>query len=321
MRYLVTGAGGFIGSCVTKKLLEAGGEVRCLVRNNVGDLKNCPVEICYGSLFDKESLKKALQGVDYVFNFAGQTRALKNRDYFRSNSDGFRILLETIKEEKITLKRVLQISSLAAVGPSRNGIPLTEDMPLKPVTPYGESKLQSEFVAKEFSSDIPITIIRPPVVYGQGDRSGLALFKSAAKGVELSIRGGDPHIMPIYVEDLADGCILLAHHPDTSGETFFLSGDEITTPHELFNILTQAKPNKRTIVVPRFLAWLVVYGLELKAQIVGKPNRLNSAKLIEIKYDWLVSNAKAKSFGFKPKTSLKDGFQTTFEWYKKAGWL
>jgi len=270
-------------------------------------------------MFDLESLRKAVIGVDYVFNLAGQTRALKNSDYFSANCLGSKNLFLALKEINPNIKRLLHFSSLAAIGPSSDY--QTEDTTPHPVTPYGESKLESEKIARSFMDVLPITIVRPPVVYGPRDKSGLVIFKSAARGVCFGVKGRNPRLLPIYVEDLVDGCILLAHHEESVGEAYFLCGDEETTPKDLFSILCTGE-KKKILEIPFCLASLFVLGLELKAQFVKKPNRLNSAKLTEISYPaWLASNSKAKELGFKNRVSLKDGMLKTYTWYKENGWL
>ena len=326
MKCLVTGANGFIGSCLVQKLIAEGHSVRCLVRENSNCeyLKELPVEYSQGSLFDHCSLCHAVDGVDYIFNFAGKTRALKNSDYFLANATGAKNLFQAAQEAAPKIRGIVHVSSLAAIGPAPQETPLSEDAVPNPVTPYGASKLESEKIAYSYMDKLPITIIRPPVVFGPRDRSGLAMFKSAAKGYNLAIANCDPLLVPIYVQDLVDGCYLLSQHPRAANEAFFLTGDEVTTPHGLFSILSQAMPTtrQRTVTLPYWLACLAVYALELRAQVIRKPNRLNSAKLTEIRhYSWLASNAKAKNFGFSPLTPLQTGLLNTMKWYQDAGWL
>lgn len=327
MKYLITGANGFIGNCLTKTLLEKGHSVRCLIRkeSDLTQLKDLPLEYYTGSLLEPSSLLPALDGVDYIFNFAGKTRALKNSEYFQTNALGAKNLFQAAQEACPKIKRILHVSSLAAAGPSQTTNPLTEEDPPHPVTPYGESKLESEKIAHSFSDLLPITIIRPPVVYGPSDKSGFALFKSAAKGLNISIGNRNPLLMPIYVQDLVNAAYHLAHAPAAVGETFFVCGAEITSPAELFKILSSAvnlNSPSRTIRIPPLLAALAVFCLELRAQLVRRPNRLNSAKLTELKYPaWLASSKKASSLGVEHKTTLSQGLLQTLTWYQNAGWL
>ena len=324
MECLVTGATGFIGSKVVECLIEKGMEVRCLVRSNALHLEKLGVKLCYGSLFDEKSLLQAVSGVDYIYHFAGQTRALRNSDYFKSNAEGARLVFEAALKGAPNLKRILHVSSLAAMGPATQGRARVEDDLPNPVTPYGESKLESEKIVASYRDKLPITVVRPPVVYGAGDKSGFALFKAAAKGVNFAVRGCDPLLRPVNVYDMAEAAIFLAENEKSIGEAYFTTGDEEISASGLFKLAAEAAgfSTVKEITAPRFLVWVLVYAMELKAQVKRVPNRLNSAKLIEIKYpSWLASNEKLKALGFEFKIPLAKGIPETMAWYKEHGWL
>ena len=324
MECLVTGATGFIGSKVVEDLLKTGYAVRCLVRGAAPQLEKLGARLYKGSLFDEDALLKAVSGVDYIYHFAGQTRALKNADYFKSNAEGVRAVFDAALKGAPNLKRVLHVSSLAAMGPTLGSEPRKEEDEPHPVTPYGESKLESEKIVAKYKDKIPITVVRPPVVYGAGDKSGFALFKAAAKGINFSVKGCDPKLCPVNVYDMAKAAIFLAEHEKSVGEAYFITGDETISASGLFRLAAEAAgfASAKEIIVPRFLVWGMVYLLELRAQMKRRPNRLNSAKLIEIKYpSWVASNAKLKALGFEFNVPLAKGVPETMQWYRENNWL
>lgn len=326
MRYLITGANGFIGSRAAGRLVEQGEQVRCLVRPN-SDLRwlsHLPVEYHYASLFDDKQLRQSLEGVDRVLHFAGLTRALRNRDYRNVNVEGTRRLLEAAALARPGLDKLVHISSLAAVGPSRDGRLLDESTEPHPLTPYGKSKLESERVAETYKTRLPIVVLRPPVVYGPRDRSGLALFKSAARGRCLKISGCNPRLNPIHADDLVSAVLIAAAAEKSAGNTYFVCGKDAVYADELQQMIAaHAGKCLREVKVPLWLAHAAVGLLEVRAQLQGRPNKINFAKLKEIQErSWLASAAKIREeLGFSPAKELFQGTAETYRWYAEAGWL
>ncbi|CUT00042.1 NAD dependent epimerase/dehydratase family protein [Candidatus Kryptonium thompsonii] len=178
MKALVTGGTGFIGSHLVDELLNRGYEVRCIVRDtsNLKWLNGKDVEIFKGSLFDIDFLKKAVEDVDYVYHIAGVTKGKNYQDYYRGNVETTQNLLEACLENQ-KLKKFVLASSLAAVGPGDDAIPVDETRQYNPITSYGKSKAEAEKVTLSFKDKLPITIVRPPSVYGPRDTYTFELFK------------------------------------------------------------------------------------------------------------------------------------------------
>src|ERR1041385_4347690 len=189
MLVLITGATGFIGSHLAEELHKKGYKLRCLVRktSNLVWLEHLPVEYVYGDLFDEEILKKSGKGVDYIYHVAGLTKAKTREEYFRGNHLATKNLFHAAREAKSNLKRFVLVSSLAAVGPSLNGSPVDERTAYHPITAYGESKMEAEKECLNAAHSVPMTIARPPAVYGPRDKDVFEFFNTMNKGLQPMI--------------------------------------------------------------------------------------------------------------------------------------
>lgn len=176
MRALVTGASGFIGSTLIQELSTLGFEVHALMRKTSSDanLAGLNYRRVQGDLSDEGSLREAVRGVDYVFHLAGLTAAKNREEFFAHNALGTERLAKVVAEERPGLSRFVYVSSLAASGPASSlEAPLTESQAEHPVSAYGESKLAGEHALLRYKDVYPISIIRPPMVYGPRDKGVL----------------------------------------------------------------------------------------------------------------------------------------------------
>jgi nucleoside-diphosphate-sugar epimerase len=161
---LVTGASGFIGSHVARALVARGDNVTCLVRrtSDISDLKKLNCTIAYGdTVKEPENVRLAVEGMETVFHLAASTRSIASRDLEHINPTGFKNVVEACADRPSPPTLVL-VSSLAAAGPSSKTVPLRENAPGNPISFYGKSKLACERIAAEFSTQVPISIVRPP---------------------------------------------------------------------------------------------------------------------------------------------------------------
>lgn len=329
MRSLVTGATGFIGSHVAEILKARGHTVRLLVRSEKrlfpelrdgydivkGDVTQSPAE-----------LAAAVKDVDYIFHVAGLLKGRNQAEFNRVNAYGTRNLLQAVKQTSPDIMRFVLCSSLAAIGPCEDSRHVIDETSLPhPVTLYGRSKLLGEKFAREMMEQLPITIIRPPAVYGPRDTGILEFFKFMAKGYALQFGPDERVFSMIHGRDLARGLVESAMVESTEGETFFLTDTE---PYHLawtMQLLRDTlKPSKnRTLRPPVWLAKSYARFLDVLQVITRKAMLPNSDKMRELMpLYWVCTGQKAKdTFGFQSEIPVKEGMKETADWYIKEGWI
>jgi dihydroflavonol-4-reductase len=333
MQALVTGGSGFIGSEVINQLIKQGITVRALLRKTSPqeNLKGLSFETVVGDLSDFESLKRAVDGVDYVFHLAGAVAAASREAFFAHNAKGTDNLARACAEVNPGLKRFVYVSSLAASGPAQSAIPKTEKDADAPISTYGESKLEGERRLEEWATQagFGFTVVRPPAVYGPRDKGIFEFIKIVNNGVLPIIPAsngvGEKYYSVIHVDDLVSGIVLAGTtYEQSKKELFFLTGDGVHTWTELMTAMAESL-GKRPLRVrlPNFAltglaGFYTAIGWMLKKQFPLTLDKLN-----ELRPDyWVCSNERAKKMlGFTPKWDLKSGITQAVSWYKEHGWL
>jgi nucleoside-diphosphate-sugar epimerase len=252
------------------------------------------------------------------------TKAKNREEYFGANAEGTRNLVEACLEQNPELKRFVYVSSQAAVGPGNDERPLDETAPCRPITDYGESKLEGERIVREHSSQLPVTIVRPPAVYGPRDADVLGFFKVVSKGFRVSFGRGESFLSLVYVKDLVDGIIRAAENRKSVGQTYFIADDRVYSWREAFNIIAEVL-EKRTIPLrtPRRVVLFLALISESFSGLFGRPAKFNTQKAREItqRY-WGLDVAKAKAeLGFSAEYDLERGAAETVKWYRDMRWL
>jgi nucleoside-diphosphate-sugar epimerase len=323
---VVTGANGFVGSHLVDLLLENNYTVRCLTRksSDLKWLKDKDVQIIDSGLMDKDGLRKAFQGADYIYHVAGVVKSKKPEGYFHGNVETTRVLLETAIEFKDTIKKFLVVSSQTAAGPSYNGKVITEDDPCNPITTYGRSKLAEEELAKSFMDRLPITICRAPAVFGERDTEIFIFFQTFSKGLMTTIGFDKKLISLIYVKDLVKGFMLASESEKSVGQIYFISSEKYYTWDEVGSITSKVlskKPIK--IKVPHSVVYLIAAIAQFIAMPSSKPATLNIEKARDLTRNaWICDTGKAiRELNYHQSYSLEEGIKRTCDWYKSQKWF
>lgn len=330
MKVLLTGATGFIGSHTAELLLQQGHDVRCLARStaNMDFLKKLGpgIELCLGSLDNSDILRQAVTDREAIIHCAGTIKVRHADDYFVTNLNGTQALLAATKKYAPDLQRFVFVSSMAACGAALNNThsPTNDFLP-KPISQYGQSKLAAEILTKEYSAKIPITIIRPTVVYGPRDLSTLTFFKAIQRGFIPLSKKGVGIASTIYVTDVAHALLHAMVRDVPSGSAYFLEdGDPMTWRERYYQLATHiGKNNPIEIPIPELLINCIATCSEMYARISHKPVLLTRDKCNELKQlNWVCSSANAQQdLLWKPTTNWLNGTKQAHDWYKSEGWL
>lgn len=326
MNALVTGANGFIGSHLVELLLDKGYAVRCLVRktSDLTWLQGLEVRYVYGDLFDENALREAVAGVDYVYHSAGVTKSKTPEGYYLGNATGTKNLLATLMAHHRGIKRFVHISSQAAVGPSPTAVPITEDHSPHPLTTYGKSKHQAEQECLRVMSTLPISIVRPPAVFGPRDKDVFEFFNTMSKGLQPMVGFNEKLVSLVHVKDLVRGFVMAGESDKAAGQSYFISSNGVYGWKEIGEITRSVLGKKALrLRIPEFGVFAIAAVAEFFALFSPKPALINLEKARDMVQDyWTCDSSKAKKdFGYVQEISLEAGIRDAVEWYRKQGWI
>jgi dihydroflavonol-4-reductase len=328
VRWLVTGATGFIGTTLVERLVARGEQVRALVRDpaKAAELRGMGAELVRGDVEVPESLVGAVPDVDVVVHLAGLVKALTRAELFKVNAEGTRALAEAVVRSGRT--KFVLVSSLAAAGPSRPGHPRVETDRPAPVSLYGQSKLAAEDALRAFAGSLHGSIVRPPIVYGPRDKEFLpSLFGLAKVGLVAKSGLADKRYSLIHVDDLVDLIVLAAEkgapldEAGTSGVYFGSDGVEYTWEALAQGALGAMGRRGTVVPVPEFVTWLAAGASSAAARLTGRPAILSLDKMMEIREPaWTCSPEKARrELGWRARVSFVDGMRESIRWYRERG--
>jgi nucleoside-diphosphate-sugar epimerase len=333
-RVFVTGGTGLIGGHLVEHLLSAGDEVRVLLRDvsRRGWLSRENVEVVIGDVTDGSALDRAVQGTDVVYHVAGCTLSFSERGFDQVNEFGTANLAAACAR-RTSPPVLVAVSSLAAAGPSSPGRPRLEADHPAPITAYGRSKLRGEEALRKYAAQMPITIIRPPSVFGPRERYLLPMFQMVSRGWYATIGTGEWEISLLEVRDLVAGLRLAASRgsrlpkvPDKSSiGVYFLAQPERPTFDELAVLVAGAlgRPAPRVIRVPFSIAWVLTAAAEFGARIRRRPGFVCFDKLREARAGcWTCSPQRAeRELGARSRYDVAEGLRQTAVWYREQGWI
>ncbi len=327
MNVLVTGASGFLGSHVAEQLSRAGHDVRVLVRksSNKKFLETLPrIEFAYGGIEDADKVADAVKGVDAIVHSAGIVKAKHPDDFAKTNVVGTRNVLDGAKKNAPNVKRIVLVSSLEAVGPSKDGspVPTTQE---NPVTAYGRSKLEAEKVAKSYAKDLPITILRPTGIYGPRDVEIFEAFRSVKKGVLPLTGDGKSKLTLVYGPDAARACIAAIDAKVPSGATYFVTDGAVYEQRAMMEELERAVGKKAFVRfgIPNGVINVAARFVEAYGKVTDKAVMLTREKASMLAYPYWVcsSDDTREALGWAPEVLWADGADKTARWYSENGWF
>ncbi|MBI2870169.1 MAG: GDP-mannose 4,6-dehydratase [Candidatus Omnitrophica bacterium] len=309
-RVLVTGAGGFIGSHLTERLVALGARTRALVfyRSNGSwgwlDDSNCKqdVEVVSGDIRDRDSVKRAVQGVEYVFHLAALIAIPYSytvpESFIRTNVDGSLNVLQAAREEDV--RCVIHTSTSEAYGSARR-VPICEDHPLQAQSPYAASKIAADKLAESFylSYGTPVVTLRPFNTFGprQSGRSVLPTIISQCLTQQKLVLGSlHPTRDFNYVENIVDGFVKAAETPRAVGRTINLGSGMELRIQEAVDVITR------------------IIGKEMVVERSDERVRPESSEVVRLIAD---NSAAHEILGWKPLISFEEGLRRTIEWMEE----
>lgn len=315
-RVLVTGATGFVGKALCKKLLTGGWPVVGTYRTDCS-VKKLPVGIekaWIKSIGPNTDWQEALNGIDTVIHLAarvhvfGNTAADAITEYRRVNVAGTSHLAQTAAS--MGVRRFIYISSVKVYGEGNAVVYTERDSPM-PTTPYGISKYEAEQLLQEIidKTDLEVVVLRPPLVYGPHVKANfLQLLKVVDMGIPLPFANVRNRRSLIFLENLLDAIVTCIHHPKAARKTYLLSDGLDTSTPEL--IQKTASVLGRPVRLFPFSLNL----LRLLAKVTGRSETvdrlLNSfavdSSRISTELDWI------------PRFTMTEGLAETAKWYLQS---
>lgn len=302
LRHLaVTGATGFIGQALCSHLIKEGFSVSALVRDvsRASTLIDANVTLVPGSLDDTESLHTLLKNCDAVIHCAGAVRGQSQEDFNRTNVQGTARLLEAVNNQT-KVPKFLLISSLAAREPELSW--------------YAQSKYLAEQRLHSEPGTLDWAILRPPPVYGPGDKEMLPIFKAMVRGIAPVPGDTGARTSLVHVDDVVSAITALLHLTQFERATYTLDDGKINGYDwtEMADEVAAVWHCKvRLVRIPAALLNAFASINLTLSKILGYAPMLTPAKLRELRHpDWVVSNTEiTAATGWQPHISFKTGLE------------
>ena len=322
MKVFVSGATGFIGVQLVKRLVKEGHEVHALIRSDSkADLIRHPgVKLCKGDILDNESLDYAMAGCEqgyHIAAFAG-VWAKDPELVFRLNVDGAINVIEAAGRQGV--RRVVLTSTAGILGPSANkAVHESSPAPESFFTDYEASKFQLEKqLLGRTDTDPEVVVVNPTRVFGPGylsESNGITkMIKQYVEGKWRLIPGkGKSSGNYVYVEDVVTGH-LLAMLKGKPGERYVLGGENISYL-QLFDFVREASGvRKKLFKIPLWIMLAAAGVMTLISKISGRPPLIVPRLVRKFNHNWIVSSEKAiRELGYQP-INARTGIQLTVQW-------
>ena len=323
---LVTGAAGYTGSSLVRKLVAQGASVRGLVRetSDVSHLAHLPIRWLRGSVSDPELVREAVQGTDVIFHLATPYR--RAHVSYEEMHDVHVVSTQLLAQEAVrakTMPRFVHVSTVGVHGHIANP-PADESYPMHPGDEYQSTKAEAEVWITEFSRQegLPTTVIRPAAIFGPGDRRLFKIFWMVAHRLVPVIGSGKHLYHLVHVEDLTDFLIFVSEDPAAIGETYICGSEKaVSYQHLLRTIASQYGRGFSVLRLPAapLLALADLCERVFPALKMNPP--LYRRRVAFYLCDRSFDTRKMRSTGFVPRRSMDSGLRETAQWYLDKGWL
>ena len=300
----ITGATGFAGRHAVPALLARGHRLRALVRRPADAMLPDGVDLVQGGLADMPALAALVSGADAVVNLAGAITAIDRRGYFAVNATGTEAVVAAALRAGV--KRFVQVSSLSARAPE--------------LSAYAASKRAGEDAVAALMQPLNAVILRPPAVYGPGDRATLPLIRELTRPIAAIPGRRDARFSLIHVADLAR----MIAAGVTGGQTGIHEvSDGTAGGYGWTDLLSVAAKTRgapiRAVFLPRAIPLAAAVVAESVARLSGRPGMINRGKIAELYHpDWV---CRTGTIALADAVTFAAGFPATLAWYREAGWL
>jgi nucleoside-diphosphate-sugar epimerase len=323
---LVTGATGFLGSSLARRLLGNGARVRVLARSasKAKPLADLGAEVVAGDITDRGAVRAAVAGTEIVYHLAGRlfVPGVPAAEYQRTHVEGTKLLLESCRNGSRP-RRFVHCSTTGVLGVTGDR-PADELAPVAPTNAYEATKAEAEEAVRDaWRGGFPAVIARPGLVYGPGDLHLLPFFRAVLQRRFRPIGRQRVWLHPIYISDMTDALVQCGEHETAAGQCFHLAGREPATLAELAAAIARAggtRPPAGHIPL-RAAQALALVGDRLP------PGLKKSAPLTRSRLDFLTHSrvydvTKAQRLlGFTAATDLAAGTAGAMAWYRQEGLL
>jgi nucleoside-diphosphate-sugar epimerase len=324
-KVLVTGATGFTGGNLARRLVQNGVDVVAFVRptSNILHLEKLGVDCRIVDIKSATSVMDNFDAFDVVYHIAAayRTEHSDRSEFFAVNLEATRNLLEAARNHGAG--RFVHCSTVGVQG-EINDVPADENYRFSPGDHYQQSKLEGEMVARDyFASGVPGCVVRPVGIFGPGDTRFLKLFRAIASGKFIMIGTGQTLYHLTYIDDLVSGFLLAGTHPAALGEVFTIAGERYTTLNELVATIARILKRKRPrLHIPAWPVMAAAHVCDRICRPLGIAPPIYPRRVEFFLLDRAFSVEKAKALlGYQPQTDLEEGLQRTAAWYRAEGLL
>lgn len=329
MRYLITGATGFVGGHIAEACVNKGHPVVTIARSsNTELLEKWGMIVHRGELTDPQVIRKALDEVDVLVHCAGKVGNWGPLDEYRqANVECLQNLLEACKGH--ALSRFVHLSSLGVYAAKHHyGADESEPLPAKHRDSYSQSKVEAEQVALRYYRDygVPVVVLRPGFVYGPRDKTVLPKIIKGLREREVRYPGGGRTALnTIFVRNLADAVFLAVDQTQAVGQVYNLTDGEFVSKRRFIEAVADAfgLPHP-TRTPPLWLAKAFTWGYETIYKLTGSKEApqftFATLKFLGMNLDFSIEKAR-RELGYRPKYSFDDAMSETMAWYKSSDQL